>query len=158
MYREIAAYAKAHHPDKRLINTLPLKVYQLIYRLAVYFNPRVIAFAGDDNGVLSLSIKKAVPDAILTDVNRLSGYNSPDWVMIDASRGDIIHAFNDCLQYIQSQTIMLFFNIHRKMEIEAAWKVVKTNKRVMLSIDLFYIGLVFFKENRKEQEHFAIKY
>ena len=41
--------------------------------------------------------------------------------------------------------------------MEEAWKLISDDKRVSLSIDLFYIGLVFFNKGISKQ-HIAIKY
>lgn len=157
VYREIAAYAKAHHPDKRLINTLPLKVYELIYRLAVYFNPRVIAFAGDDNGVLSLSIKKAVPDAAFSALAELHGDGSADFIIIDAAANDIARYHEKSLPYIHHDTVMLFTNIHRTKKIKQSWDFLKADERVRVTIDLYYLGLVFFKQGMSK-ENFRVRY
>ncbi len=42
--------------------------------------------------------------------------------------------------------------------MEKAWKEIKTDKRVSLTIDLFYIGIVFFRKENKEKENFIIKF
>jgi hypothetical protein len=42
--------------------------------------------------------------------------------------------------------------------MEQAWEAVKENQSVMLSIDLFFIGLVFFNDQFKVKQHFTIRF
>jgi len=42
--------------------------------------------------------------------------------------------------------------------MEKAWAEIKADARVSLTIDLFYIGIVFLRKEQKEQEHFIIRY
>jgi hypothetical protein len=42
--------------------------------------------------------------------------------------------------------------------MEKAWEEVKENAAVRLSIDLFFVGLVFFSDQFKVKQHFTIRY
>jgi hypothetical protein len=41
--------------------------------------------------------------------------------------------------------------------MEEAWQKIKEHDRVTLTIDLFDLGLVFFRKGRAEKEHFTIR-
>ena len=43
-------------------------------------------------------------------------------------------------------------------EMEKAWEEIKKHEAVTLTIDLFFIGLVFVRKAQKEKEHFIIRY
>jgi hypothetical protein len=42
--------------------------------------------------------------------------------------------------------------------MESAWDFIKNNQSVTLSVDLFFIGIVFFRKDFKEKQHFAIQF
>jgi hypothetical protein len=42
--------------------------------------------------------------------------------------------------------------------MEAAWAQIKDHPAVTLSIDLFFIGIVFFNPDFKAKQHFVIRF
>ncbi len=66
--------------------------------------------------------------------------------------------FNQLLQHSHSNTILIFDDIHWSTEMEEAWVVIKNHPSVTLSIDLFFIGLVFLKADFIEKQHFTIRF
>ena len=42
--------------------------------------------------------------------------------------------------------------------MEEAWEIIKSDPAVHLSIDLFFMGVVFFKDEFKIKQHFTIRY
>jgi hypothetical protein len=42
--------------------------------------------------------------------------------------------------------------------MEDAWKEIQQHPAVTLTIDLFFIGLVFFRKEQKVPQHFAIRF
>ena len=42
--------------------------------------------------------------------------------------------------------------------MENSWEEIKADERVSLTIDLFYIGIVFLKKENKEKENFIIRF
>jgi hypothetical protein len=42
--------------------------------------------------------------------------------------------------------------------MEKAWDEIKKQEEVTLTIDLFYIGIVFFRKENKQKQHFTIRY
>lgn len=49
-------------------------------------------------------------------------------------------------------------DIHWSAEMEAAWETIKQHPQVRMSIDLFFIGIVFFREEFKVKQHFTIRF
>jgi predicted O-methyltransferase YrrM len=66
--------------------------------------------------------------------------------------------FNLLLTKSDEQTILIFDDIHWSSEMEKAWEEIKADPRVSLTIDLFYIGIVFLKKGNKEKENFTIRF
>ncbi|MGX5688707.1 O-methyltransferase [Arcticibacter tournemirensis] len=65
--------------------------------------------------------------------------------------------FNQSLPKTHEGTLMIFDDIYWSKGMEEAWQEIKDHPQVTVTIDLFWIGLVFF---RKEQvkEHFKVKF
>jgi predicted O-methyltransferase YrrM len=68
-----------------------------------------------------------------------------------------LNYFSQCLEYAHNDSIFVFDDIHWSDEMEEAWEEIKSNPLVTVTIDLFFLGLVFF---RKEQakENFIVRF
>lgn len=66
--------------------------------------------------------------------------------------------FNALLQHATPSTILIFDDIHWSEEMEAAWKIIQQHNAVTLTIDLFFIGLVFINPDFKVKQHFTIRF
>jgi predicted O-methyltransferase YrrM len=66
--------------------------------------------------------------------------------------------FQQFLKKFTDQSIFIFDDIHWSAEMEEAWKEIQQHPAVTLSIDLFFIGLVFFKKDFKAKQHFVIRF
>ncbi len=96
-------------------------------------------------------------DDVLPDY--LKKIQTLDFVFIDGNhlKEPTIRYFNWCLEKTHHSTVLIFDDIHWSKDMEETWEIIKANEKVKVTIDLFYMGLVFF---RKEQpkEHFKIRY
>jgi predicted O-methyltransferase YrrM len=77
-----------------------------------------------------------------------------DFVFFDANHRlePTLRYFNMCIEKAQEQTVFIFDDIHWSDEMEHAWEQIKADERVMITIDLFYIGLVFFRKGQPKQD------
>jgi len=66
--------------------------------------------------------------------------------------------FKQLLEKANDYSILIFDDIHWSEEMEKAWEEIKQDVHVTLTIDLFFIGLVFVRQAQKEKEHFVIRY
>jgi len=66
--------------------------------------------------------------------------------------------FKEILVKTNNDSILVFDDIHWSSEMEAAWETIKKDAAVTCSIDLFFIGIVFFRKEFKEQQHFVIRF
>ena len=64
--------------------------------------------------------------------------------------------FEILLPTITNETIWIFDDIHWSAEMEEAWEIIKTHSKVIVTIDTFQWGLVFFRKEQ-EKEHFVIR-
>jgi hypothetical protein len=42
--------------------------------------------------------------------------------------------------------------------MEEAWKEISSNENVRVSIDLFFLGVVVFRESIREKQHYQIRF
>lgn len=66
--------------------------------------------------------------------------------------------FKELLAKTNNDSILVFDDIHWSSEMEAVWETIKNNAVVTCSIDLFFIGVVFFRKEFKEKQHFTIRF
>ena len=66
--------------------------------------------------------------------------------------------FKELLAKTNNDSILVFDDIHWSSEMEAAWETIKKDAAVTCSIDLFFIGIVFFRKEFKEMQHFVIRF
>ena len=68
-----------------------------------------------------------------------------------------LHYFELCLKKINNETIFIFDDIYWSKEMTEAWEEIKNHEAVTVTVDLFFIGIVFFRKEQKKQ-HFVIKF
>jgi predicted O-methyltransferase YrrM len=64
--------------------------------------------------------------------------------------------FEMCLKHRTDDSVFVFDDIHWSEDMERAWETIKAHPEVALTVDLFYIGLVFFRKNQPKQ-HFWLR-
>jgi predicted O-methyltransferase YrrM len=69
-----------------------------------------------------------------------------------------IKYFNELLKSADENAILIFDDIYWTPEMTIAWEEIKVHPAVTLSIDLYKVGLVFFRKENKQKEHFCLKY
>ena len=91
--------------------------------------------------------------------NFLSKIEKLDFVYFDGNhrKEPTLQYFEMCLSKVHNNTVFIFDDIHWSKGMEDAWTQVKENKKVTLSIDLFYSGIVFFKKELTKQ-NFVVKF
>lgn len=92
--------------------------------------------------------------------NFLAQLQNVDLLFIDGNhrKEPTVRYFKQFLQKSNDQAIFIFDDIHWSAEMEEAWKEIQQHSAVTLTIDLFFIGLVFFKKDFKAKQHFTIRF
>ncbi|TKC13252.1 class I SAM-dependent methyltransferase [Pedobacter polaris] len=82
-----------------------------------------------------------------------------DFVYIDGNhtKEATLNYFNWCLPKIHENSLLIFDDIYWSAGMKEAWSEIKNHPQVALTIDLFWIGLVYFKKGQAK-EHFKIKF
>ena len=60
--------------------------------------------------------------------------------------------FNQCLPFIQDESVFIFDDIHWSEEMELAWEEICEHESVKVTVDLFRMGLVFFREGLSKED------
>jgi predicted O-methyltransferase YrrM len=83
-----------------------------------------------------------------------------DFAFIDGNHqyGPTLDYFSKLLARSHQRTIMVFDDIHWSRGMEDAWNRIKDDPAVTLSIDLFFIGIVFFDKSFLVKQHFPIRF
>jgi len=83
-----------------------------------------------------------------------------DCVFIDGNHRlqPTLQYFHQVLPFTNKNSLLIFDDIHWSYEMEQAWDEIKTHHAVTCTVDLFFLGIVFFREEFKVPQHFTIRY
>ncbi len=108
-------------------------------------------------GLTNINSINSLFDKSLPEV--LSKMPSIDLVYFDGNHKlePTLKYFEQCLANINNNSIFVFDDIHWSMEMEQAWDKIKRHPQTKVTIDLFQMGIVFFRKELSK-EHFVIKF
>ncbi len=115
--------------------SLPLKYENLISRIALYYGCKNVLSVPAENS----TIQK--PDMLLLNDSR-------QWAVL----------FEHYAPVLNGNTIVVVPHIHQTVLQTRAWGKIVAHPQVRMSIDLYGIGLLLFREEFKEKQHFVLKY
>ncbi|MBE9467333.1 MAG: class I SAM-dependent methyltransferase [Bacteroidetes bacterium] len=90
----------------------------------------------------------------------LSGIKNLDFVFFDGNhtKDATLSYFNQCLPYVLNDTVFVFDDIHWSEQMEEAWEKIKKHKKITVTIDLFFMGFVFFRKENYYKQDFKIRF
>ncbi|WP_192821121.1 O-methyltransferase [Rufibacter sp. LB8] len=82
-----------------------------------------------------------------------------DFVFFDGNHryAPTLQYFETCLPKAHEGSVFIFDDIYWSSDMAKAWQKIKQHPQVLLTVDLFYIGLVFFRTNQPKQ-HFTLRF
>ncbi len=85
---------------------------------------------------------------------KLTQINQLDFAFFDANHRfePTVRYFELCIEKVTEGSFFVFDDIHWSDEMNEAWQFIKNHPKVMISIDLFYLGIVFFRKNQPKQD------
>ena len=91
--------------------------------------------------------------------SKLEEIKTIDLAFIDGNHQEkpTIDYFEKCLKHSNNDTIFIFDDIHWSEGMEKAWNYIKAHQKITLTIDLFFVGIVFIK-SELSKENFTIKF
>ena len=69
-----------------------------------------------------------------------------------------ISYFHQLLPALHNYSVLVFDDIHWSAEMEKAWDEIKAHPSVRYTIDVFFLGFVFFRDEFKWKQHFTIRF
>lgn len=88
----------------------------------------------------------------------LSTISKIDFVFFDGNhrKEATMNYFKQCLEKANEDSLFVFDDIYWSEEMMQAWNEIKNNDRVTVTLDLFFMGIVFFRKEPTKQ-HFLIR-
>jgi len=122
--------------------------------------PQTAAVAGrnfKDLGIRNIELQVGNFDELLPDL--IGTKPKLDFVYIDGNhrKDATLNYFNWCLPKVHENSLLIFDDIYWSEGMKEAWAQIKQHPEVTVTVDLFWIGLVFFKKGQAK-EHFKIRY
>ena len=95
-----------------------------------------------------------------TLVSVLNELPQVDFVFVDGNHRQepTERYFKQLLPAVHNESILIFDDIHWSRQMEQAWEGIIQNSIVRCSIDLFFAGILFFRHEFKEKQHFRIRF
>ena len=125
-------------PNFATFNWLQPHYFSLLCKLTAYYNYATIFCLAEDS-----EDEPATYDLLL---------------LKDTKPGDWVRLFNKYAPHLKSNSALLVAGIHKSKRHSAKWQRLCKHPKVMMSIDLFGVGLLFFRKEFKERQHFILKY
>lgn len=111
----------------------------------------------DRNGMKMISVFTGEFSDRLGDV--YDTMPSPGLVFIDGNhrKKSTVSYFEQCLQHIKPTSVLVFDDIYWSPGMEEAWNEISSHPSVKVSVDLYYFGILFFREELSK-EHFILHF
>ncbi|RZK26542.1 MAG: class I SAM-dependent methyltransferase [Hymenobacter sp.] len=77
-----------------------------------------------------------------------------DFVFFDGNHRyePTLRYFEQCLAKAHENSVFVLDDIHWSAEMERAWEAIKAHSAVTVTVDLFHVGLVFFRKTQPRQD------
>jgi predicted O-methyltransferase YrrM len=91
-------------------------------------------------------------DDTLPDI--INSLEKLDFVFADGNhqKDATLKYFEWCLPKVHENTMLIFDDIYWSAGMKEAWAQIKAHPQVTITIDLFWIGLVFFKPGQAKED------
>lgn len=96
--------------------------------------------------VVSANINDELPNILIEQQ-----YISSAFIDANHTKEATIKYFEEFLPFVNETSFLVFDDIHWSKDMEEAWSVIIKNEKVSISVDLFFFGIVFFREGIEKQ-------
>ena len=122
--------------------------------------PETAAVAGENLNGLSITnaeLKTGNFDVVLPQI--IAGLDVVDFAFIDGNhrKEATLNYFELLLPKLTENSLLIFDDIYWSKGMQEAWEQIKQHPKVTATVDLFWIGLVYFKKDQVK-EHFKVKF
>lgn len=104
----------------------------------------------------NINLKVGNFDLLLPEI--IHGEERIDFLFVDGNhrKEATLNYFYACLPKVHSDTLFIFDDIYWSQGMKEAWEEIKRHPQVTVTVDLFFIGLVFFKTDQAK-ENFKVR-
>jgi predicted O-methyltransferase YrrM len=108
-------------------------------------------------GIINIKVITGTFDEVLPVI--INSNNIPGLVFIDGNhrKEPVIKYFSQIAKIANSKTVIIIDDIYYSKEMEDAWKEIKRYEKVSVTIDIFRMGIVFFRE-RINHYDYTVRY
>lgn len=96
-------------------------------------------------------------DNVLPEILSKSGPSDFVFINKNLKHENILSYFYQCLEKADESSVFVICDIYKTAQMKECWTQIKNDNRVTVTIDLFFIGIVFFRKEQVKQ-HFVIKF
>ena len=161
--------AKWHNPKYALELGTALGL-STIYQASGFNDTQFITLEG--NSVLATKARHNLDTFNFKDVEIIEGnfdktliialekFPQLDWVFFDGNHQKIptLKYFHLCMEKASDTALFIFDDINWSGGMQEAWAEIKSHPNVSLTIDLFFLGLVFFEKKRPQKENLVVRF
>lgn len=129
--------------------------------IVVEENTELAALAKRNFDKLKLNNINAPQKSITDALGIIAEKENPiDIVYMDADTEakNILPYYHQLKPFLHENSFLIFKNIHVSKEAEQVWQEMRLQEDVTLSINLFSIGLIFFRKENKVKQDFTIRF
>ena len=110
-----------------------------------------------DSGLTNVALLVGSFDDLISDF-AVQGVK-PGMVFIDGNhrKEPVINYFNQMAKLSDSNSVIIIDDINYSMEMAEAWNEIKLHKKVSITIDIFRMGICFFREGISHNDY-VIRY
>ena len=138
-----------------LANNINNKVFSIEANEDIY---KITQKAYKDLGVKNVTLINAYFDNVLLDLCKQEELFSLVFIDGDHTKSATIQNYNTIKPYLNENSIVILDDIYWSKEMTEAWHEIREDIEVSISIDLFRIGILFFKKEKVKKEHFTLWY
>ena len=103
-------------------------------------------------GFDNITVRIGLFETLLPEV--LRGLNGIDLVYFDGDhrKDQLVLNFETVVAFTGDESIFIFDDIHWSTEMRKAWEQIKKHPKVKVTMDLFQVGIVFFRKGLQKQD------
>lgn len=158
-----------HFKFKNIIEIIPSSGIHSSYIATANQNSKIYALVKDKESsqIARIKIKSLELDNIQIisgniekNIDRILQKVKPvDLILINSGCNSMqtVNYFEKSLKYLHNESVFIINAIHQSKETEQAWIKIKKHRKVKVSLDLFFIGIIFFKKELTK-ENFLIRF
>jgi len=138
---------------------------KLVNAIIAYFQCRHILWLTNKDGEMETYITIQPEDKQSVqlrterfDFAKFNTYLAPELYLVDLQdASDWLTAWSRYRDLIRPDDIVMILSPHQSKDHTAAWNAIAGDDKTGLSLDLYKLGMLFFKEDFKEKQHFVLK-